>query len=349
MAPSLSVGGPGTGIYFRTDQKRELDQTALFGEITFDFTDSFSGTLGARWFDEESSLIGVVGWGPGPGAEVPTNSKVSNSDTIYKANLTWSVTDDFMIYGTWSEGYRPGGINRDPNLINTAGTQTWVPDKLTNYEVGLKSTFADGRVRLNSAIYTMDWDDIQYTVYDFVLSACCGNVYNLSTAKVQGFEADLTWVPSDAWTINASVTLNDGETTADFVLPSGLLSVPKGTRLPNVPDLKYSALARYEFPVGNMNYYVQANVSHTGSSTSEITLPVPDRRFPGDNGTYPQEAFTIWNARAGLTRNNWGVDLFLNNFTNEVAQFYVHPRNYEYTVVTNRPMSFGAKYWMRFQ
>ncbi len=354
MAPSLSVGGAGTGLYFRTDQTRKIEQTALFGEVTFDMSDTISATIGARWFDEESKLQGVVGWGPGRFAPAPealdvaTDSKVSNDDTIFKFNLTWQANDDVMLYATWSEGYRPGGINRDPGLIDSAGTQTWVPDILTNVEFGWKTTLADGRVRFNGAAYFMDWDDIQYTVYDFDLSACCGNVYNLSTAEITGIEADLTFIASDGWTITASVTFNDAKTTSDFILPSGALSVPNGTALPNVPEFKGSLVARYEFPMGGFDAYAQIGVSHTGDSMSEITPPVPDRRFPGDNGNYAQSAFTISNLRAGVGKDGWGVDVFINNLTDESADFYVHPRNYEYSIVTNRPISFGAKYWKRF-
>ena len=62
---------------------------------------------------------------------------ISESDSVYRANLTWKISDDHMIYGTWSEGYRPGGINRKPS----AGEYT--SDFLTNYELGWKTTWAD--------------------------------------------------------------------------------------------------------------------------------------------------------------------------------------------------------------
>ena len=123
------------------------------------------------------------------GVDTPVDSKISNSDTIFKVNLTWNTSDNTMVYFTWSEGYRPGGINRDPGL--PASALTWIPDVLTNIELGWKTTSADGRIRFNGAIYTMDWDDIQYTVYDPQLSFCCGSTYNLSTAQITGFEAEV--------------------------------------------------------------------------------------------------------------------------------------------------------------
>ncbi len=341
MSPTLVVPGSVPNLFFRTDQVRKDKQKAAFGEVTFDFTDSFSGTFGMRYFDETHKVTGVVGWGPGvfcPGTpdcrDTNADSKTSTDDTVFKANLTWRVNDDAMVYVTWSEGYRPGGLNRDPGLPS----QEWVPDFLTNYEFGWKTTWNNGRMRWNGAAYLMDWDDIQYTVYNFFLSACCGNVYNLSTAKVKGFETDISILASESLTLSAALAYNDGETTDDFVLPNGLLSVPDGTELPNVPEFKGNIFARYEFSISDMPAYAQLVWSYTGSSYSEI---VPSTRFK-------QSSYSIANFRTGINRDNWGVDLFVNNLTDEVAQFYVHPRNYEPTIVTNRPRSYGLRYWMRF-
>ena len=352
MAPSAAVQGPETDLYFRTDQVRDLDQVAVFGELTFDFTDTLSGTIGARWFDEEASLKGVVGWGDsGPpfdsNLENFVDSKISTSDTIFKVNLSWSMSDDALLYFTWSEGYRPGGVNREPALPPSA--LTWVPDFVDNYEIGWKTTLADGRVRLNGAAYFMEWENIQYTVYNSSLSFCCGNVYNLSTAEIKGVEADITFLATDALTLSASLSFNDAETTGDFILPTaGLtLSVPKGTPLPNVPDFKGNVLARYNFSIGDFGAYAQISYSYTGSSTSEITRD--DRgRYPFDQNMWPQDSYGIGNIRAGIDKESWGVDVFVNNFTDEVADYYVHPRPYEPSTVVNRPISYGAKLWMRF-
>lgn len=343
MASTLQVPfSPSVGtnvqpnLFFRTDQVREDEQTAAFGELTYDFSESFSGTVGARFFDETHKIRGVVGWGPGIYAEreTPVDSKVGTDDSVFKANLTWRVNDDAMVYVTWSEGYRPGGLNRDPDLPS----QPWIPDFLTNYEFGWKTTWNNGRVRWNGAAYFMDWDDIQYTVYEFALSACCGNVYNLSTAEVKGFESDISILATEDLTLSAAVAYNDGETTGDFILPNGKLSVPSGTPLPNIPEWKGNIFGRYHFNISDIPAYAQLTWSYTGSSTSEI-VPSQARR---------QESYSIANFRTGINKNNWGLDFFINNLTDEVAQLYVQPRRFYPSNVTNRPRSYGFKYWMRF-
>ena len=242
-----------------------------------------------------------------------------------------------MAYATYSEGYRPGGLNRDPGLIEI-GKFEYTPDILTNYEVGFKTTWLDHRLRLNGAVYFSEWEDIQYTIYDFSLSRCCGTTYNLDTAEILGFEADAILAASEQWTLSAALSYNDAETTGDFVLPNGRLPVPKGTELPNVPKWKGNISARYEFNLSNYNAYGQLIYGFSDESYNEIR---PDSRTL-------QSSYGIANLRFGIDQGGWGIDAWVNNLTDEVAQIYVSARPYEPSTTTNRPRNFGAKYWKRF-
>jgi outer membrane receptor protein involved in Fe transport len=349
ISPSYVVPGYNPDTFFRTDQERTDKQTAFFGELTYDVTDTVSLTGGARFFENKTALAGSIGFGPPEGKfpELYPDSKYSDSDSIFKGNITWRVTDDAMVYFTYSEGYRPGGINRDPALEETAGSIFWQPDTISNYEFGWKTTLLDGRMNFNGAAFLAKWDDIQYTIYDFSLSACCGAVYNLATAEMKGVEAYTSILISEPWTLSAAATWIDAETTADFVIPSGKLSVADGTELPNVPNFKASLFTRYEFAMGSFDSYAQLAANYTGSSWSQITegdlsgLKFWDRRRK-------QDSYYNVNIRAGIDQGRWGVDLFVNNLTDEVAQLYIQPRPYEQSITMNRPRTFGAKYWMRF-
>jgi outer membrane receptor protein involved in Fe transport len=189
MTPEFAIDGQ--DLYFQTNQKREYEQVALFGEVSFDITDSVTILGGMRWFDEEDTVTGVVGYGntPGGGVDTPVDLNYTQDDQIFKLNVTWRVTDDAMLYATWSEGYRPGGVNREPAFAGTP-TEIYIPDIMTNYEIGWKTEWLDGRLRFNGAGYFMDWDDLQFTIYDFDLSICCGNTYNLGQAEILGAEFD---------------------------------------------------------------------------------------------------------------------------------------------------------------
>jgi outer membrane receptor protein involved in Fe transport len=339
----------GPGVFFRTDQKRQETQFAVFGEASFNFTDAFSATFGVRSYDETSKIKGVVGWGTGqpsfgfPDNDTESDSKASFDGQVYKLSLDYKFDDDHMVYATYSEGYRPGGLNRDPGLIAKVGTQSWKPDLLKNHEIGWKTTWLDNRLRWNGAAYFMKWDDIQYTVYDFFLSACCGTTYNLATAEIKGVESDLSLAATDALTVSIAAAYNDAKTTKDFILTRPpprppLLSVPDGTELPNIPDFKASLQARYRFRISDFDAYTQLSYSYTGSSWSEIR---PQRRFP-------QDSYSLVNLRAGISKDKWGIDLYVNNLTDEVADIYVHPRNYEPTTIVSRPRSYGASIWKSF-
>ncbi len=339
ISPNRVVPGGAANRFFRTDQERTDEQTALFAEVTYDLTDSFSATVGLRYFENDSKLVGVVGWGPVlfGDADTSVDAVYDDSDTIFKANLTWRIDDDRMVYVTVSEGYRPGGLNRDPGLA-AVGAAEYIPDVLTNYEFGWKAMLMDQRVRFNGAFYFSDWEDVQYTIYEFALSRCCGSVYNLADAEIMGFEASLTALVSDHWTLSAALAYNDGETKGDFVLASGRLPVPDGTELPNVPEWKGNITSRYEFNVSNLDAYWQFAWIYTGESYNEIR---PDSRTL-------QDSYNILNLRAGIDQGKWGVDAFVNNVTDEVAEIYVSARPYEPSTTTNRPLSYGLKYWRRF-
>jgi iron complex outermembrane receptor protein len=339
ISPNRVVPGGAANRFFRTDQNRSDEQTAFFGEVSYDLTDAFSATIGARFFDNDSTLEGVVGWGPVlfGNADTPVDAKYSDSDSIYKFNLTWRASDDAMIYFTASEGYRPGGLNRDPGLA-AVGAAEYTPDLLTNYEIGWKTMLADGRVRFNGAVYVSDWENVQYTIYDFSLSRCCGSVYNLGDAEIKGLEFDVTALLSERWTLSASAAFNDGETVGDFTLFNGRLAVPDGSPLPNVPDVKANIWTRYGFDAGRFDAYVQAAWSYTGSSVNEIR---PDQASP-------QSSYNYLHLKTGIAKETWGIDLFIRNVTDEVAQIYVSPRPYEPSTTTNRPRTYGIAYWARF-
>ncbi len=339
ISPNQVVPGNAPNVFFRTDQRREDSETALFGELTYNFTDAVSGTFGVRFFENDSELAGVVGWGPVifGNADTTVDAKTDDSDNIIKANVAWKISDDHMVYATYSEGYRPGGLNRDPGLI-AIGKFEYTPDILTNYEVGFKTTWLNHRLRLNGAVYFSEWEDIQYTIYDFNLSRCCGTTYNLDTAEILGFELDAILAASEQWTLSGALSYNDAETTGDFVLPTGRLPVPKGTELPNVPTWKGNISSRYEFKVSDYNAYWQLTYSFSDESYNEIR---PDSRTI-------QDSYGIANLRFGVDQGGWGIDAWVNNLTDEVAQLYVSARPYEPSTTTNRPRSFGAKYWKRF-
>lgn len=325
--------------FYRTDQVRTDIQKAVFGEITYNITDDFSATFGARKFWNSSELTGFVGYAdasPAVGGVgiVQVNSQVKDSDSIFKGNLTWHVTEDAMVYATVSEGYRAGGLNRDINAPNP----NYASDLITNHELGWKTTWMDNRLRINGALYYMEWSDMQFSYYNVSISPV-SNVYNVGAAEITGLESDITFAISNDWTISTSFNYNDAKTSTSFDL-FGSQIVPDGTELPNVPEFKANVFSRYNFTVKDYDAFAQVSYAFVGSSFS--SLAVAQRQV--------QKSYGLVNMRFGIEEEKWTAELFVNNLTDERAQLSVGQRsNYERSsVIINRPRSIGVAYKMRF-
>ncbi len=239
---------------------------------------------------------------------VNVDKTISESDSVYRVNLSWKATDTAMLYATWSEGYRPGGINRNP----FAGD--YVRDILTNYEIGWKTRFADDRVQFNGAVFVEDWDDIQVS---FQGGNGITQVANGGKAQVQGVEAQLDWLPTDKLRLGVALSYYDSELKkdyCDFDAAGNCVNVkaPKGTPLPVTPDFKGNLIARYSFPTGAWESYVQGAFTYQSSAASQ--LEIADNDVYGD---IPSSSYL--NLAFGMMKDKYSFEVFLANATNEDA------------------------------
>ena len=248
---------------------------------------------------------------------------IKESDSVYRVNLSWNATETSMLYATWSEGYRPGGVQRDPR----AGD--YVSDFLTNYELGWKTRWADGRFQFNGAIFLDEWDDIQVSLQG---ENGITQVANGPSAEVQGAEVQLDWLPTDNLRLGASLAYydtklkddycgtdsadddDDGNITECALDEDGLpvIDAPKGTALPLTPEFKGTLTGRFTFPTGSFESYVQGALSYQTSASS--TLPVVDNEVLGD---IPSSTFL--DLAYGLKKDSYAFELFLSNVTDEDA------------------------------
>ncbi len=223
---------PHTGFF--NDFTRDYTQMAAFASVDFDILENLTLTVGTRYYDIENSFVGA-NMGSffcktyGSGATGPCQNaygtnlekQTDQADGFRsRANLTWRVSDDFLVYTTWSEGYRPGGFNRGSacGLRDPAtGAFQWCfplsydSDDLTNIELGWKSTFANGRVQFNGAIYQETWENAQTILYAPQLGFpnLTANL-NGPEYEVNGIEVNLTTAPMDGLTITFAGSYNDG-------------------------------------------------------------------------------------------------------------------------------------------
>lgn len=242
------------------------------------------------------------------------------SGETHKVSLAYQFTPDKLVYFTYSTGFRPGGSN------TIAPKQSFKADRLTNYELGFKTTF-NHVFRLNVAGYIEDWTGVQYI---FVPTGFNGNneLVNAGNAQIKGVEADFDWKIGRV-TLSGSGSYNDGKLTTNFcqlepgyrqtVLYSDCdtnpahIAAPVGTRLPRQPKFKGQAQARYETTLGSFNSFLQLAIEHQSSSTSNLD-PAKDVLL----GDPPQ--FTSADFSTGISRDKWSLEFFIENFTDERGQ-----------------------------
>ena len=243
---------PTTG--FINDFTRQYTQFAAFASVDFDILENLTLTLGTRYYDIDNSIVGAnVGsffckaYGGGVEArcaapygtnvdEQPIND-VQDDGFKSRANLSWRVNTDVLLYATWSEGYRPGGFNRGTAFVavdpETGNPQYQRPyayegDDLTNIELGWKTIFWGGRAQFNGAIYQVTWENAQTGFFAPQLGF--GNLQFFTNGpdyEVNGIEFDLALAPIDGLTVNLAGSFNKGEMTNSPQLINNIPGDPK--------------------------------------------------------------------------------------------------------------------------
>ncbi len=341
-----------------TEQLRVDKDMAAFGEVTWDITDHWSVSGGLRFFKTDNSLKGFFGFsenfsggtgeaactlnspaGPsGPDftgavdAAPCKNVDKSTDETgnTLKVNVTYKFDDSKLVYATYSEGFRPGGINRRATL------PPYKADYLYNYEAGWKTTWANNRVRFNGAIFQEDWDAFQFS---FLGANGLTEIKNAAQARIRGIEADVSWAVSEQFNLTTGVSFLDSELTENYCgftddrgnpITAGNCpftdpdtgdvtfndpQAKKGTQLPVTPKFKGNVTGRYEFPMAGFEAYVQGALVYVGERRSDL------REFENDI-VGDLDAYTLVDLSTGIGRGNWNLDLFINNAFDEEATLY---------------------------
>ena len=334
--PAAAVPGS-KDLYYQTDQVRAEEESAVFGEIYYQINDKMELTLGHRKFDSETTLKGFVGtvWWPNYILGSTTrpdnvNSLYDGSDSISKINLYYQVDNNSMIYITRSEGYRPGGANRTTQL-----GATYDADFLTSTEFGFKSISMDGRLRLNAAMYQMDWDDIQLGWFDSSISLL-GLVDNIGKANSNGFEIDAKYILSDTVSVALGYANNEAVLKEDYVL-RGVVEAKDGQDLPFTPDTKYN---------------VTINVDTGESSSLQFNYVFVDEMwndlFYSDREM--QDSYGIANLSfTTQVGDNSSMQIYMDNIFDEVAQLYINSEDIQRLTTVNRPTTVGVKFSWKYK
>ncbi len=365
-----------TGDYM-TDTKN----TAVFGEIKFDVSDNFSITAGGRWFEVEQTFFNANGPNvnisePRPvptlicatpeeeanwldnGVPVPrfvhtcfnnTTATSKESDFVPKVNVTYNFNDDKMVYATYSEGFRRGGVNSSKQGSFAAGgpLHEYSSDSIENWEVGFKTTSEDGRFRLNATFYHMIWDDIQIQVLDPSATFFSLGVINLAEAKIDGVEASLSWIPADRWSISGMLGYNDARLAEAAVDTSLGVALPKGQRLPLMAKLKTNLTVEYALQrqMFGAEPFFLANWEYRGDSLNSLAGLGGTASL---NATRTHPSLHAVNIRTGLRSGDWTATFFIDNLLNDFGSGLFNDRWIQVRSSINRPRTFGINFRKSF-
>ncbi len=281
---------------------------AAFAEIEYQFSDSWSGQLGGRYYEDDREHFSeqlVDSFVFGTIAGTTTFSEASDSHFSPKAVLTWKG-DDRLVFGSISNGFRGGGTNRTQVFRPDEIPGGFGPEEVWAYELGFKSTLADGRVQLNAYIYLNDWKELQLgTSTD---DGLLGFTVNVGEAEATGGELELMWLPTDGltWIFNAGYV--DATIKGDVFNPQGGQIATDGNRIPIVPEWSWGTTLDYRRPLsGDWNAVVHLGYSYRGKTFSD-----PDNLPSRENGNYSNASL-----RLGAENTNWGVTVFATNLFDE--------------------------------
>jgi iron complex outermembrane receptor protein len=212
-----------------------------------------------------------------------------------------------MFYGTYSEGFRPGGVNRRGTL------PPYKADFLKNYEIGWKTTSANGKLRFNGAVFIEDWNNFQFS---FLGENSLTQIANAANARMEGIEAELQYRVSSRLTWSGGFAYTDAKLTENYcnaldanddpITDCANPEAPKGTRLPVTPKVKANVNARYTFPLAGFDAHMQGVLTFVSHRSPDLRVLQSD--ILGQMGGYALFDFAF-----GVDRGNYGIELFVNN------------------------------------
>lgn len=290
-----------------------LKQKAAFGEVSVTPVPALTLTGGLRYYEYDKTVGGdtTIGLDILRTARAPFSYFKSHaSGWLYKANVSWKPTRDLLVYGQVATGYRAGGVNQ---VLGLAAALTYDPDKLTTYEGGIKSSFADSALVLNVSGYITDWTDMQVSIN----SGSFLYLGNAGAARIKGIEAEAVVTPIDGLTFNLNAVFTSAKLTQNQV-PDGVTPLATtaraGDRIPFIAPQTFSAAGTYEWALGNSGWrgLVRGDVSYVGKSHADFRPNAIGYRQLGD--------YVLTNARIGAKTDRYGIYLFVNNAFNTIAR-----------------------------
>lgn len=310
--------GTDFGSFFTGARQASVKETAVFGEAAYQLDAALSARLGLRAF---RIAQGFAQQGDGVFNGGPSAVGGSSSDHGYtpKLNLSWQAGEALLAYATASKGYRAGGPNNPAPAalcgkevaglgLSESALRAFAPDRLWNYELGVKSDWLGRRLTLNAAVYTLDWSKLQQQI---VLQCGFNITANFGSATGKGGELELAYRPSTAVTLRGALSYTDAVLGND--VPG--TEAKRGDTLLDVPRWAGSASAQYTGAVGGrFQAYARMDLSYTGTANA-----LYDRASP----FYQRKGFGLLGLCVGWEPHGaapaWRGAVYVDNLFNRIG------------------------------
>jgi iron complex outermembrane recepter protein len=319
-------------------RRDEINEEALYGEVTFDATARLSATAGLRWFDYSFTTDSTV---TQIGGQRQARRSAEATGVSPKLLITYAVRPEILVYAQAAEGYRPGGFNTAGRIGQLFGAPETPPsryaaDELWNFELGAKFRALDDRLQGRAAVFYATWESVQSDQYLADGTAYTANVGNGAN---RGFEVEAAFRVSERLDLRAAALLNDPEITKFDPAFHGR----KGAALPGVSRASASVGIDYHRDLAaGPTLRLQGQAAYVG--LSYFTFDADEANEMGD----------VLGLRGlvSLTTPGWTLSATLDNPLNSQANTFSYGNPYligrDQIITPPRPRTVTLRFSRRF-
>lgn len=328
------------------DTRQRTESGAIYGQGSYELTPSTQLTLGLRYTKETREFTGLGTVTP-PGSTTPQprpggQGELSVGRPTWRIALDQQLGDDVLVYASYNRGFKSGGFNAG---VFTAPANSFNPESIDAYEVGLKSDLLGRSLRVNAAGFYYDYKDIQLNVIESGIQT----IFNAAAAKIYGLDFDVTAIPVTGLTLNAGLAVLHSElgtfTNALIFtpLPAGGNALGRGVvtgnELPQTPDWTLTLAADYSIPLADGTLTFSANYFHSDGWYADVSNRLKQPNYDILNGSILFELGA---------EKRYSVRLWGRNLTNAVYSSQLNSSNFG-DIITQAPgRSYGVTAGMRF-
>ena len=322
------------------EYKQDTTSAALFLQSEWSFNPSWKLTAGARYTDESKDFSGAYTFLIAGGVEAPLYPDVveefSTDNVSGKLGIDYTGIENTLLYASVSRGFKSGGFQGQLSF-DPAALLPFDDETVLAYEAGMKTRRLGNSLELNASVFFYDYEDMQFYggLFDSPVGVLFG-ITNVGDAEVKGAEADLWWRPTEGLDLRFGLGWLDTEITRSVVD-----GVATGSELPNAPEITFSSMIGYEWPITGA---LMANVAFGADFQDSVSYDIIRNPPQAQEGSY-----WLYDARVGIgaADDRWDISLWGKNLADEQYRSQVIFSSVGYGETWGMPRTYGVTFSMR--